>query len=163
MADITALINETAAHMGARPLGAEACDVNCAETDGHTLFYNSTFMSQIEAAGGEDGVRFVVAHEMGHQLGGMDNGGHGGEFMADEYATRCLVEMGADFESIRGVFGMLHGMNPHGSETHPAAGSRASRAQTIFESERRNGVGIQEEIVPEHKHVNRNIKDLTYD
>lgn len=162
MADISKLINETAAHMGATPMNAESADVNCAETDGHTLFYNTSFMSQIESVGGEDGLRFVVAHELGHQVGGMDNGGHAGEFMADEFATRCLVEMGADFESISGVFGMLHGMNPHGSETHPAAGSRSMRAQTVFENERRNGVGVEEEIAPETKRVNPNVKDISY-
>jgi len=159
-ADITSLISETAGQMGAVPMAASAEDVNCAETDGQTLFYNSSFMSQIESVGGEDGVRFVVAHEMGHQLGGMDNGGHEGEFMADEYATRCLVQMGADFESISGVFGMLHSMNPTGSETHPAAGSRLHRAEQIFHGERKKGVGIDDSVDTDTKKVNPNVKDL---
>ena len=159
-ADITKLIDETAAHMGAVPMAASAEDVNCAETDGQTLFYNSSFMSQIESVGGEDGVRFVVAHEMGHQVGGMENDGHAGEFMADEYATRCLVEMGADFDSIKGVFGMLHGMNPTGSETHPAASARASKAEQLFHSERKRGVGIDDDVGVEGKKLNPNVKDL---
>src|SRR5262249_20892669 len=65
-----------------------------AETDGSTLFYNEEFMSSLAVSAGEDGVRFVVAHELGHQLHGMGNSGHEAEYMADEYAAQHLAQIG---------------------------------------------------------------------
>ncbi len=162
MKDMKELMRETAETMGAVPLAVTPDNVSCAETDGATFFYSSSFMNEIEAAGGEDGVRFVLAHEMGHQVGGMDNGGHEGEFMADEFATRALAQMGADFESIQGVFAKLEGMRSEESPTHPMPRSRLTRSQQIFQQEKRNGVGMDEVMLEDdtRKH-NPNVKDLS--
>lgn len=159
MANLDLLVGEAAEDMGAVPLVMRAEDVPYAETDGSSMFYNPSFMSDVENHAGEDGVRFILAHEMGHQVGGMDNGGHGGEFMADEYAARCLARMGASFESIANVFSML---NSPGSETHPASSARASHAERVFREERSLRESLDEDTKLDNKRPNPNVRDLTY-
>lgn len=133
MATIEKLIEEMADDMGATPLRAKDDAVNYAETDGETLFYNAGFMRSIEVAAGEDGLRFVVAHEMGHQLYGMGHGGHEAEFMADEFAARSLARVGGDLGSITSVFNLL---NSPSSDSHPASSSRHARAKDAYQIER---------------------------
>lgn len=134
MANLKDLMEETAEHMGARPLTPQVGAYSgTAETDGESFFYDAHFMQHIESLAGEDGVRFVVAHEMGHQVGGMHNGGHDGEFMADEFAARAMASMGADFDAIASVFSFL---DAPGSETHPSTSSRSSRARGVYQAAR---------------------------
>lgn len=129
MANLSELMTDSARKMGASPMGMQADDVECAETDGKTLFYNHQFMADLEGAAGSDGVRFVVAHELGHRVGGMEVGGHTGEFMADEYAARCLARSGASFASISAVFSFL---GSDSSAEHPSSSSRVEHAHKHF-------------------------------
>src|SRR5262249_45057532 len=128
-----------------------------AETDGSTLFYNEEFMSSLAVSAGEDGVRFVVAHELGHQLHGMGNSGHEAEYMADEYAAKHLAQIGGDVEAISGVMTYLHILSPDANETHPAPSSRAARANNVFRKERAN---VAEDVSMDLDTKNPNVKDL---
>jgi hypothetical protein len=162
MSTIEGLMHEMAGVMGATPLAAKSDNVNCAETDGKTFFYNPEFMARIETAGGEDGVRFVLAHEMGHQVGGMENDGHAGEYMADELATRALAQMGADFDGIAGVFGELDKLNPHGTETHPAASVRKAQAHNVHRKAPKELEAEDDDLDnDDNKRANPNVKDVT--
>ena len=128
--DLDELALETAKEMGATPMDVKTDDIQGVETDGKSLFYNPYTMSRIGTAGGDDGLRFVVAHELGHQVGGMDVGGHKGEFMADDYAARALARAGGDVKGISGVFSVITE-----SPTHPSVRDRESRAMKAFREE----------------------------
>jgi hypothetical protein len=161
MAEINKMMGEIADKMGVEPLGVTSAEVQNAETDGSTLFFNPSFMSSIEAAAGEDGVRWVFAHELGHQVGGMHVCGHEGEFMADEFATRSLVQMGGSFDSIEQTLNFLHSMSPEENETHPAPRSRAAKAASVFQQERKSYLADEVEIGNEQKKANPNVKELS--
>lgn len=154
MANLGDMMAETANEMGGRALSMRSDDVECAETDGATLFYSHGFMSSLENAAGSDGVRFVVAHELGHQVAGMEIGGHAGEFMADEFAARALARSGGDFSAIASVFSFLP--DSGGSESHPSNGSRIARAREAFVNARAENCEYRETAKPvanrDHEH-----------
>jgi hypothetical protein len=150
MANLSELMSETAHQLGGTPMAVQPDNVNCAETDGSTLFYNTRFMSDLESAAGTDGVRFVIAHELGHQVGGMEVGGHSAEFMADDFATRALAQSGAQFSAIEKVFSFL---GPGGSESHPTSSSRISRASAAFTNARDDFAGPTEIEKPQKSNM----------
>lgn len=129
MANLSDMMSETAKQMGGRPMAVQSDDVSCAETDGSTLFFSSAFMSSLESHAGSDGVRFVVAHELGHQVVGMDVGGHAGEFAADAFAARALAHAGGNFSAIASVFGFL---GESDASTHPSNSARVAAARTAY-------------------------------
>lgn len=60
------------------------------EIDGHWRRDSRPIMDNLETAAGADGVRCAVAHELGHQVGGMgieSHEGHEGEYLADAYGA----------------------------------------------------------------------------
>lgn len=132
--NVTEMMDDAALQLGATPMRIKSDDVTGAETDGSTMFYDPGFMSQVQSAAGEDGVRFIVAHELGHQVGGMYVGGHAGEFMADDYAARALARMGASFSAIESVFSFL---NANESKSHPSSSARLSNARKAYMDEPR--------------------------
>lgn len=126
MADYGRIVDEQASLMKAHTMPVSVgADVENAETDGHSIYVNPSFMSQVESSAGEDGVRFVLSHELGHAYNGMALGGQSGEFAADSFATRSVALAGGSFESIGAVFGMLGSSD---TETHPGSGRRATAA-----------------------------------
>lgn len=153
MANLSDMMSETATQLGGRPMATREDNVSCAETDGSTLFYSGSFMSALESHAGSDGVRFVVAHELGHQIGGMEIGGHAGEFMADAYAARALAQSGGDFSAIASVFSFLG--EDGSSETHPSNGARLERARIAYNNERAE---LGEVKIP--KRVSKGDRDL---
>ena len=124
MASYSQLVSEQAQAMGvtAVPVVEEA-DGN-ASTDGKSIFINAGFMSGIERAAGEGGVRFILAHELSHVHNGMC-GGHEGELFCDEFGARSIAAMGYGEKVIHSVMSEL---NAEATETHPAASTRAGRA-----------------------------------
>ncbi len=126
MTDISQLLREQAQAMGmsAVPLVPEGDGM--ASTDGNAVFYNPSFMSDIESTAGEAGLRFILAHELGHIHNGM-TGGHRGELEADAFAARSLATLGYGTDSIDGVAAHL---NTSATATHPSAAVRASAAKS---------------------------------
>jgi hypothetical protein len=160
------IADEQARLMGAASLPVHEAPVANLETDGQAIWVNPAFASEIESSAGEDGLRFVLAHELGHAHCGMHHCGHHGEFLADEFAARSLALHGGDVAAIAGVFGML---DPHDSASHPASGSRASLASSVFqrelgakrekdERERLDDIDVGGSGAPK----NPNTKDLTF-
>lgn len=145
MANLSELMSESAHQLGGTPMAVQVDNVNCAETDGSTLFYNSQFMSDLESAAGTDGIRFVVAHELGHQVGGMEQGGHSAEFMADAFAARALAQSGCQFSAIEKVFSFL---GPGVSDSHPSSSSRIAHASTAFTNARYDLAGTSDVETP---------------
>jgi predicted Zn-dependent protease len=95
-----------------------------ASTDGHSIYVNPQFMSKIDSSAGEGGVRFVLAHELGHVHNGMC-GGHDGELFCDEFGARSIAAMGYDEKVIHSVMAEL---SSDATDTHPASSTRATRA-----------------------------------
>lgn len=133
MANLGEMMGETVRDMGGTALQFTVDRVENAETDGRTMFYNPSFFSNLEAAAGADGVRFVLAHELGHQVNGMEMGGHAGEFAADEFAVRALARAGAKFSAIASVFSFLGG---DATESHPSSSARETRAYSVYKNAR---------------------------
>ncbi len=129
MANLGEMMTETTRAMGGTPLALTTDTVENAATDGASLFYNPSFFSQLESAAGDDGVRFVIAHELGHQVNGLSMGGHAGEYAADAFAARALARAGGNFAAISSVFTFLGG---EACDSHPSSSSRMSRAHAAF-------------------------------
>jgi hypothetical protein len=152
-ADITQLAQETAKEMGATPLDVKVDNIGGVETDGRSFFYNPSALEEIGSAAGDDGLRFVVAHELGHQMGGMYVGGQSGEFMADDYAARALARSGGDIQAISGVFSVVDE-----SPTHPAPVQRDARARAAYRDESKRDIDMD---VPINKPVgHKDVGDL---
>ena len=132
--NVNEMMDDAAFQLDATPMRIKSDDVSGAETDGSTMYYDPGFLSQVQSAAGDDGVRFIVAHELGHQVGGMYVGGHAGEFMADEYAARAMARMGASFGAIESVFGFL---NASESKSHPSSSARLANARRAYLDEPR--------------------------
>jgi len=133
MADMTQLANEQAQMMGLSPVPVIAEAGGNASTDGSHIFYDPNFMSGIESSAGEAGLRFVLAHELGHIYNGMA-GGHEGELSADAFAARSLAKMGLGTEGIDGVAAHL---NSSATSTHPASTQRAAHAKTAYKTQQK--------------------------
>src|SRR5687767_13640813 len=100
MADLQKLVSEQASVMGVGGVPVvEDPDDNAASTDGKSIYFNSSFMSKIESSAGEGGLRFVLAHELGHIADGM-GGGHGAELSADQFGARSVAAMGYDSKAV---------------------------------------------------------------
>ncbi|MCC6994149.1 MAG: hypothetical protein IT370_05925 [Deltaproteobacteria bacterium] len=122
--DYQKMVDEQAAVMGVMPCPVKLDDKGSAATDRKSIFINPSFASKVAATAGVNGIRFVLAHELGHARGGAD-GGHSGEFAADQWATQSLVRAGIGAEPIEGVMSMLPASD---SKSHPGANARADRA-----------------------------------
>jgi predicted Zn-dependent protease len=132
MADLNKLVAEQASVMGVGAVSVVPEDDGYASTDGKAIFVNPSFMSRIESSAGEAGLRFVLAHELGHIHQGMA-GGHSGELDADKFGARSVAAMGYDFHSISQV--MKHLPNET-TKTHPGAGTREASARAAYEGHR---------------------------
>ncbi len=115
------LLNDQAAAMDVRSLNVTEEDGGNASTDGKQIYLDPTFMQSVRGTAGEGGVRFVLAHELGHTVQGM-RGGHAAEIDADRFAARSLARLGIDFGAVSGVMGLLGGAD---SKTHPSGSKRA--------------------------------------
>lgn len=126
------LVSEQAASMGMSPLPVVMEETGNASTDGQNIFLNLQWMTELESTAGEGGVRFVLAHELGHVADGM-GGGHSAELSADAFAARSLARSGHDAGAIDAVGTKL---NDTASATHPAASQRVSSARSTHSHER---------------------------
>jgi hypothetical protein len=132
MATIGNLAAEQANLMGTGAVPVVHEDDGYASTDGQAIYVNPSFISSVESAAGEGGVRFVIAHELGHIAQGM-GGGHSAELEADQFAARSLAAAGFEQEAISGVMSILPSDT---SETHPGSATREGVALKAFNSER---------------------------
>lgn len=117
----------------ARAMNVTACPVQeqgfgSAATDLSTIYINPRFADKIYGTSGLNGIRFVLAHELGHARGGA-RGGHEGEHLADRWAAQSVARVGVGFDAISGV--MSH-LNQQATKSHPGAGERASAAQSAW-------------------------------
>jgi len=113
------------------PVTLEA-DGNAA-TDGQKIYVNPQWMAGVEASAGEGGVRFVMAHELGHANQGM-GGGHAAELNADRFAARSIARQGYDFDVVQQTMSRL---NQTSTKTHPGAGQRLTNAKKEYHSEQK--------------------------
>lgn len=122
------LVDEQAAVMGVQPLPVVTENEGSAATDMSHLFINPSFASELHQSSGEAGLRFVVAHELGHARGGA-GGGHEGELSADRWAAHSLVHAGLGPEAIDGVMAKLDSTP---TESHPGPAQRQSHARAAW-------------------------------
>lgn len=128
--DYQKMVDEQARVMNVASMPVREDDRGSAATDLSTIFINPKFAAKIAGTSGENGVRFVLAHELGHARGGA-RGGHEGEYAADRWAAQSVARLGIGFDAIKGV--MSH-LNLHDTKSHPAAGARAAQAQDEWTS-----------------------------
>jgi hypothetical protein len=126
--DYQSLVNEQAASMGVSPLPVEEQNFGSAATDLSKIFINPSFAERVHSTSGIDGLRFVLAHELGHARGSA-GGGHSGEHAADRWAAQSVAKMGVSFEAITGV--MSH-LNQSATDSHPGAGDRVTQARDAY-------------------------------
>jgi hypothetical protein len=126
--DYQSLVNEQAASMGVSPLPVEEQSFGSAATDLSKIFINPSFAERVHSTSGLDGLRFVLAHELGHARGNA-GGGHSGEHAADRWAAQSVAKMGVGFEAITGVMGHL---NQAATDSHPGAGDRVNQARDAY-------------------------------
>lgn len=134
MADLNKIVSEQANIMGIRSVPLVEEETGNASTDGKAVFVNPQFMSKIESSGGEGGVRFVIAHELGHIAAGM-GGGPQAELDADQLAARSVAAAGVNRSSIQAV--MTH-LPDESTDSHPGAGAREAVALQAYQQERRS-------------------------
>lgn len=132
MASLSKIASEQASIMGIGSVPIQNESDGYASTDGENIYVNPSFLANVEASAGEGGVRFVIAHELGHIAHGM-GGGHQAELDADQFAARSVAAAGFDAEAISGVMSILPG---EASDSHPGAGTREGVALKAFENER---------------------------
>lgn len=128
MTDYSKLAKEQARVMGMSPVHVVEEDSGNASTDGSKIYVNPSFMSKVESSAGEGGVRFILGHELGHIHHGM-SGGHAAELEADQFGARSVAALNFDSKAITGV--MTH-LGSTESSTHPASGTRETRALEAF-------------------------------
>ena len=148
MPSYSQLVDEQAAVMGVTGVPVVEENFGNASTDGSAIFINRDFFSKVESAAGEGGVRFVLAHELGHIHQGMC-GGHEGELSCDEFGARSVAAKGFGSQVIHNVMGAL---NAESTATHPGAGSRAKRALAAHNDEETKR---EIEYPEKEKHVTR--------
>lgn len=124
-----ALVSEQAAMLSVPALPVVTDERDSASTDGARIFLGPQFMHNVFAAGGEGGVRFVLAHELGHTAIGMGLGGPTAELEADRIAARSVAALGFDLDAIAGVMSLLPSQQ---SESHPGSGQRMASATVEF-------------------------------
>lgn len=128
MANMQDMLNEVAGAMGVAPLPVKTRNKGNAATDGSTIYFNPRFLGKVSASSGEGGVRFVLAHELGHARQGM-TGGHAGELAADQFAARSVATLGFGWDAISGVMDQLPSTS---SRSHPGSGERSGTARTVW-------------------------------
>lgn len=126
--DYQKLVDEQAAAMNVSTVPVKEQPFGNAATDKSTIFINSKFAAKIYSSSGVNGVRFVLAHELGHARGGA-GGGHAGEYAADRWAAESVANKGIGHDAITGV---MSNLNKEATETHPAAADRAAAAQSAW-------------------------------
>lgn len=125
------LLSEQAAEMGMTAPAVVLETTGNASTDGRQVYVNPNWMARIEADSGEGGVRFVLAHELGHCADGMSQG-HGGELRADQFAARSISRTGFGFDTIEVVGKHL---NQEATSSHPASPQRIGQAKEHMAAE----------------------------
>jgi hypothetical protein len=127
--DYQRLVDEMAAAMNVSSVPVQEQSHGSAATDLSTIFINPKFAASVESKSGVNGIRFVLAHELGHARGGA-RGGHEGEYAADRWAAQSIARLGLSSDPIHGVMSTL---NSKSTATHPAGSDRASAAQSAWE------------------------------
>jgi hypothetical protein len=122
------MLEEQAKAMGVSAVPVEEEEGGKGSTDGDTIYVNREFFSDIEDRAGEGGVRFILAHELGHIEHGMA-GGPEAELECDEFGARSIAATGFGAGAIRNVMGAL---NQTATETHPGAAERTQRALSAY-------------------------------
>lgn len=166
MSTMQALADEQARSMGVASLPVQSQSDGNAATDGKAIFFNANFMQTVRSSAGDGGVRFVLAHEIGHARTGM-GGGHKGELTADRWAARSVARLGFGWEAVSGVMRLL---DPAASSTHPGRSTRACHAYAEWqgvsqslEFKKRSSQENDEKFTKKSKHKNiqqREIREI---
>ena len=129
------LVDEQANAMGVSSLPVETESTGNAATDLKRIFINPDFASQIHTTAGINGIRFVLAHELGHaRAPGGAAATHDGELAADRWAAQSIARIGIGLSPAEAVMRSLH---PHATETHPGSDTRMGAVQVAWEGESR--------------------------
>jgi predicted Zn-dependent protease len=150
MSKYSRLVVEQADAMDMNAVSIVENDEPYASTDGHSIFVNPQFMSKIDSNAGEGGVRFVIAHELGHIHQGM-TAGPASELQCDEFAARSIAATGQDESVIPAV---MRELNSEATESHPGSSERQERAMEAHEKEVGKTVG-GEMPRPKEKRITR--------